>query len=104
MRRPGSTRGGTGERTPGTSLAAAVIAAATVAWALSPAPAWAAGRWGAVVSPDNSLSFTFVRGEEPVFRVGLGGWGPSWARVGVASKEKAAGDRLSVSVPFAVNQ
>jgi hypothetical protein len=63
-----------------------------------------AGPWAAVVNPENSLDFNFVRGERPVFHLGLGGWGPNWAWVGVDSKDKANGQRLAAAVPFVVNQ
>jgi hypothetical protein len=78
-----------------TVLAALLISASTAA---------AADPWSAVISPDNSLSFSFLRAEQPVFRVGLGGWGPKWAWVGVQSQQKADGKRLSVRTPFVVNK
>jgi hypothetical protein len=64
----------------------------------------AAEPWSALMDPDNSLSFSFLRDDKPVFRVGLGGWGPKWAWVGVHTRQKAEGDRLSVRVPFVVNK
>jgi hypothetical protein len=70
---------------------------------LAPA-APAAETWGALIDPDNSLSFGFLRGEQPVFRLGLGGWGPNWAWVGLGARQKAEGERLSVRVPFTVNK
>jgi hypothetical protein len=69
---------------------------------VSTAPA--AEPWGAVIDPDNSLSFSFVRDSKPVFHLGLGGWGPKWAWVGVQARQKADGDRLSVKTPFVVNK
>jgi hypothetical protein len=78
-----------------TALAALLFLAAT-------APA--AGPWSALINPDNSLSFDFLRDDRPVFRLGLGGWGPRWAWVGVQARGKAEGDRLSVRVPFVVNK
>ena len=60
--------------------------------------------WSAVVSPENSLQTAFLRGETPVFRLGMGGWGPNWAWVGLASKERAATDRLAIQTPFVVNR
>src|SRR5437868_6050722 len=69
-----------------------------------PALAPAAEPWSAVFDPDNSLSFNFLRGEQPIFHVGLGGWGPKWAWVGMQAKGKADGKRLSVRVPFVVNK
>src|SRR5258707_9402193 len=68
----------------------------------SPAPA--AGPWSAVINPDNSLSFSFLRADLPVFEVGLGGWGPQWAWVGLEARQKADGKRLSVRAPFVVNK
>jgi hypothetical protein len=64
----------------------------------------AAEPWGAVIDPDNSLSFSFLRADRPVFQVGLGGWGPKWAWVGVDAHEKADGKRLSARAPFVVNK
>jgi hypothetical protein len=64
----------------------------------------AAEPWTALVDPDNSLSFRFFHAGQPVFRVGLGGWGPKWAWVGLQSKQKAEGDRLAARVPFVVNK
>jgi hypothetical protein len=78
-------------------------AALTALLILTPA-APAAGPWSALIDPDNSLSFGFLRDDRPVFSVGLGGWGPKWAWVGVQAKEKAEGERLSVRVPFVVNK
>jgi hypothetical protein len=60
--------------------------------------------WSALIDPDNSLSFSFLRDSRPVFHVGLGGWGPKWAWVGVQAREKAEGERLSVHAPFVVNK
>jgi hypothetical protein len=77
------------------ALAALLIAAPT-------APA--AGPWSAVIDPDNSLAFSFLRADQPVFQVGLGGWGPKWAWVGLQSRQKADGERLSVRAPFVVNK
>jgi hypothetical protein len=57
-----------------------------------------------VINPDNSLSFSFLREGRPVFQVGLGGWGPKWAWVGIQSRQKADGKRLAVRAPFVVNQ
>jgi hypothetical protein len=67
-------------------------------------PASAAEPWGAVVNPDNSLSFRFLRGDRPVFDVALAGWGPKWAWVGLDSRQRAEGGRLSARVPFVVNK
>jgi hypothetical protein len=67
-------------------------------------PAAAGGPWSAVVNPDNSLSFSFLRDDHPVFQVGLGGWGPQWAWVGVQSKQLGDGKKLSLRTPFVVNK
>ena len=64
----------------------------------------AAGPWSALIDPDNSLSFNFLRDGRPVFHLGLGGWGPQWAWVGVQAHQKAEGERLAVRVPFVVNK
>ena len=74
---------------------AALLALATT---LSAAP------WSALVSPDNSLEFRFLRDDAAVFRLSLAGWGPNWQWVGLGAKQKASGDRLDLSVPFVVNQ
>jgi hypothetical protein len=68
----------------------------------SPAPA--VGPWSALVDPDNSLSFSFLRDDRPVFHIALGGWGPKWAWVGMHARQKAEDGRIAVRVPFVVNQ
>jgi hypothetical protein len=78
------------------ALAAGVLLFAGAAMAAEP--------WTAVISPQNSLEFGFVKDDAPVFRMGLGGWGPKWAWVGVSAKDKATGDRLTTTVPFVVNR
>ncbi len=78
--------------------------AAMAALWLSASAAPAAAPWTALVQPDNSLSFNFLRGDRPVFQVGLGGWGPKWAWVGLQSRQMADGKRLTVRVPFVVNK
>jgi len=60
--------------------------------------------WRAVISPDNSLSFMFMRGDESVFTTALGGWGPKWGWVSFTSREKATGDELELTAPFVVNK
>lgn len=52
----------------------------------------AADPWTALADPENSLSVRVLRGGESVFRVGLAGWGPKWAWVGMQSKWEADGD------------
>jgi hypothetical protein len=78
--------------------------AALVALLILATTASAAGPWSALINPDNSLSFSFLREGRPVFRLGLGGWGPKWAWVGVEAHKKAEGERLTLRVPFAVNK
>jgi hypothetical protein len=78
--------------------------AALAAVLLLAATASAAGPWSAVIDPDNSLSFNFLRENKPVFQLGLGGWGPRWAWVGLQARQKATGERLSVRVPFVANK
>src|SRR5581483_4770093 len=70
---------------------------------LGPA-AKAAEKWTAMIDPDNSLSFNFLHGERTAFHMGVIGWGPKWAWVGVGARDKAQGERLSVRTPFAVNK
>src|SRR5690349_10635715 len=60
--------------------------------------------WTALLDPDNSLSFHFLRRDKPVFSMNLIGWGPRWAWVSMQSREKIKSDRLSVRVPFPVNK
>src|SRR6185437_6540295 len=59
-----------------------------------------------LVDPDNAVSFTILGGPngpgQSIAKVGLAGWGPSWAWVGVESKEKPRGPFV-VQVPFVVN-
>jgi hypothetical protein len=78
--------------------------AALAALLISASTASAAAPWSAVINPDNSLSFSVLHADQPVFHVGMGGWGPKWAWVGLQSRQKADGKRLSVRVPFVVNQ
>ena len=75
-----------------------------VAWCAAGLVATAAEEWSAIVSPDNSLEFGFMKSATPLFKLGLAGWGPNWAWVGVDSHEKATGDKLIATVPFVVNQ
>ncbi len=60
--------------------------------------------WGALVAPDNSLSFMFLRGGEKVFTTALGGWGPNWGWTDFRSTEKATGDELVLTAPFVASQ
>ncbi|HEX5272361.1 MAG TPA: hypothetical protein VFW33_17815, partial [Gemmataceae bacterium] len=78
--------------------------AALTALLLLGSAAPAAEPWAAMIDPDNSLSFNFLRDGRPVFRLGAVGWGPKWAWVGLSARQKADGDRLSVRVPFAVDK
>lgn len=59
--------------------------------------------WAALISPENSLEFSCLRQDAPVFRLALGGWGPNWQWVGLSAKEKARGDTVDLTVPFVVN-
>lgn len=84
------------------SNAGAICAFFATTWVSS--VALAAEPWTALVSPENSLEFKFLKADAQVFHLGLGGWGPKWQWVGVGAKQKAAGDRLDVTVPFVVNK
>ncbi len=64
----------------------------------------AAEPWSALIDPNNSLTFRVRHDDQPVFQVGLGGWGPKWAWVGMQDKHKAENGRLSVHAPFVVNK
>ncbi len=88
----------------GAGLIGRMGTAALVVVLLLSSTARAADRWTALIDPDNSLTFNFLRGERPVFRLGLIGWGPKWAWQGLQAKQKADGERLSVRVPFVVNK
>lgn len=61
-------------------------------------------QWRALVAPDNSLSLTFLKDEQPVFTEALGGWGPNWSWVDFRSNERGGGDELAVNAPFVVNE
>ena len=67
-------------------------------------PACAQDPWAALLSPENSLNFGFLKGDQPVFHVNLGGWGPRWSWVGLESHEKATGEKFSTTAPFVVNK
>ena len=60
--------------------------------------------WRALITPDNSLAFMFLRGDEHVFSISLGGWGPNWGWVGLGSTEKAGGNELVLTTPFEANK
>ena len=57
-----------------------------------------------LINPDNSLAFSFLRDDKPVFDLSLGGWGPQWAWVGLDAHQKAEDGRVSARVPFVVNK
>ncbi len=78
--------------------------AALTALLILASTASAAGPWSALINPDNSLAFSFLRDGRPVFQLSLAGWGPKWAWVGVQAREKAEGQRLSVRFPFVVSK
>ena len=76
------------------------------AWLLA-ATAFAAegpGQWSALISPQNSFSFSFLKDEKPVCQTQIIGWGPRWAWVGIGATTKAAGPELTVSAPFAASK
>ena len=79
-----------------TGILVAALLTATVARAAEP--------WAAVLSPQNSLEFSFVKDDAAVARLGFVGWGPKWAWVGTGAQEKATGDRLVATAPFVVNK
>ena len=64
----------------------------------------AAEPWAAILSPQNSLEFGFVKDDTPVFRINMAGWGPKWAWVGLDAKGMAQGDKLTTKAPFVVNK
>jgi hypothetical protein len=90
------------QQRPAVAARSILAALATLLILTSAAPA--AERWSALINPDNSLAFGFLRDGRPVFHVALGGWGPQWAWVGVQARQKAEDGRLAVKVPFVVNQ
>lgn len=67
-------------------------------------PVVASEEWDAVIDPENSLSFCFLHDERPAFRLGLAGWGPNWAWVGLDAKEKAQAEQLALRTSFVVQQ
>ena len=90
-----------------TKLGTSIFHTLSLAFGLASASAvsaLAAEPWSAIISPENSVQFSFVKDTTPVFRLGLGGWGPNWAWVGVGATEKATGDKLVTTVPFVVNK
>ena len=90
-----------------TKLGTSIFLTLSLAFGLASASAInapAAEPWSAIISPDNSVQFSFVKDTTPVFQLGLGGWGPNWAWVGVGATEKATGDKLITTVPFVVNK
>src|SRR5664280_1499382 len=68
------------------------------------ASAWPAERWSVVISPDNSLEFSFVKDQALVGRLGLGGWGPNWQWVGITPPRGVPSEGLLTAVPFVVDQ
>ena len=87
------------------SLLAGLLAVTLLTAAMaSPLRAQDAQGWNALVNPENSLSFKFLRGNEQVFSTRLGGWGPKWGWASLESKDKATGDELDVTAPFVVNK
>jgi hypothetical protein len=78
------------------------LAAVTLAMAL--ATASAAEPWTALIAPQNSLEFSFIKDDAVVFRLGMVGWGPNWAWTGLQAKDKAAGDRLAAATRFVVDR
>jgi hypothetical protein len=79
------------------ALAALVILTAAPA-------ARAAEPWAALADPDSALALHFLHDGKPVFGVSLAGWGPKWAWVGMQSKPKTDGEKLSAGVPFVANK
>ena len=71
--------------------------AALAAFLIFGSAAQAAGSWNAFLNPDNSLSFRFSTAISRSFGWNSCGWGPRWAWVGVHSRQKAEGDRLSTA-------
>ncbi|HVS38296.1 MAG TPA: hypothetical protein VMS17_22250 [Gemmataceae bacterium] len=78
--------------------------AALIAVLLLAAAASAAEPWTALINPDNSLAFSFLHDDRPVFDVSLGGWGPKWAWIGLDAHEKAENGKVTSHVPFVVNK
>jgi hypothetical protein len=91
-----TTTSNTGSGPSGWLSLAVLFLAATLAPAAEP--------WSAIINPENTLSFNFLRDDRPVFHIGMGGWGPKWAWVGIEAKQKADGKKLSVRTPFIVNK
>lgn len=60
--------------------------------------------WNALVSPDNSFNFAFLKGDTIAVNVSMVGWGPKWAWMGINGKGKMEGDEFVVNMPFAVNK
>jgi hypothetical protein len=60
--------------------------------------------WSAHLDPDDSLSFSFLHGEQVVFRFGLREWARGWVPIKTVARDRAKGDRLSVRVPFVIDK
>jgi hypothetical protein len=80
------------------ALCGYLVATFTLSTALAAEP------WSALISPENSLEFKFLKDDAAVFRLALGGWGPNWQWVGLGARQKASGDKLDLSVPFVVSK
>ena len=72
--------------------------------ALLPVLAEEPAPWSAIISPDNSFSFMFVKADQTVYNLDVIGWGPNWQWIGVQSRERATGPELTVTQPFVVNR
>jgi hypothetical protein len=93
------------QQPPGrTSLFGPTGSAAFTALLMLASTVSAAGTWSALIDPDNSLSFNFLRDDRPVFHLSLIGWGPKWSWIGMQNGRKAEDGRLSIRVPFVVNK
>ncbi len=86
-------------------LATAVMwMAPALAAGISAAAGPAEKPWSAVISPENSLTTTFLAEGKPAFHLSLAGWGPQWAWIGLQSERRAGPQRLVAPVRFEVNR
>jgi len=65
-----------------------------------PGRAQEANIWRTLITPDNSLSFMMLKGNNRVFTTGVVSWGPNWGWVGVGSTQKSTGDTLELTTPI----
>jgi hypothetical protein len=64
----------------------------------------AAGPWNALIDPENSLAYSFRRGDQAAFKIDFTTWGPKWAWVGVRAGQRAQNGRVAARTQVVVNK